>query len=377
MGIFKLRGLGTASMVAFVCGLGALGPAAGPAFADNTIVVNTTQTTYTQGDGLCALGEAVDYANGGSDPDCSATPRSGTTTIKLPAGDLEVPGAELDLPTNVVGAGASQTALDGGGIEQVVNVDSSATVTLSNLAITGGMSGPPPACTPVVGTPCGGQDGGDGGGIMNLGKLTLNEVTVSGNQTTAGSEGSYEPQHICFDCLVVPSLDGGNGGSGGGIYNAGGATLTVDDSTITGNRTGAGAPGTEGFAGSGTNAGPGIDGGAGGDGGYGAGIYNAQNATLTLTNSTVSDNATGAGGAGGPGSDATYDPSTGGNSGESGNGGDGAGINDLGVLSVAGSTFAGNTTGAGGDGSTAGSDDGNSGTGTVLRPAREVPVSRW
>jgi hypothetical protein len=368
MGILKwLCGPRTVVMVALTCATAVLWWVdAGSAAADNTIVVNTTQTTYTQGDGLCALGEAVDYANGGSDPDCSTAARSGTTTIEQPAGKYEVPGTlELDLPTNITGAGASQTDVDGGGIQQVLNIDSTATVALSNLAITGGRSSAPASCTPVVGTPCGGQDGGSGAGIMNVGTLTLNSVTVSGNRTAAGAPGSYEPQHICINCLVVPSLDGGNGGSGGGIYNAANATLTITNSTITGNQTGAGAAGTEGFAGTGTNAGPGIDGGAGGDGGYGAGIYNAANATLTITNSTVSNNTTGAGGTAGPGSNAAYDPSTGGNSGEAGDSGDGAGIDNLGALSVSGSTFAGNITGAGGDGSTAGSDAGSTGTGTV------------
>jgi hypothetical protein len=363
MGILMGRGLRTAVAVGFVCGFGALGLATGPAFADNTIVVNTTQTTYTQGDGLCALGEAVDYANGGSDPDCSTAARSGTTTIQLPAAKIEVPGTlELDLPTNLVGAGATKTDLDGGGIEQVLNVDSTATVTLSNLAITGGMSDPPPACTPVVGTPCDGEDAGNGGGIINLGKLTLNGVTVSGNQTAGGAAGSYKSQPICFNCIVVPGIDGGDGGSGAGIYNGGG-TLTVENSTFTGNQTGAGAAGTEGFAGTGTNAGPGVDGGSGGDGGDGAAIFNAQNGTLTITGSTFSDNTTGDAGAGGPGSNAEYNPSIGGSGGGGGNGGEAAGIDNVGALSIFGSTFADNVTGAGGDGSTPGADLGSSGTG--------------
>jgi hypothetical protein len=123
MGILKwLCGPRTVVMVALTCATAVLWWVdAGSAAADNTIVVNTTQTTYTQGDGLCALGEAVDYANGGSDPDCSTAARSGTTTIEQPAGKYEVPGTlELDLPTNITGAGASQTDLDGGGIQQVL-----------------------------------------------------------------------------------------------------------------------------------------------------------------------------------------------------------------------------------------------------------------
>jgi hypothetical protein len=107
MEILKLGDLRTAVIVAFVCALGGLWLGAGPAAADNTIVVNSTATTFTQGDHICSLGEAVDYADGGADSDCSAAPRSGTTTIELPAGQIEVPGTlELDLPANLVGAGA-------------------------------------------------------------------------------------------------------------------------------------------------------------------------------------------------------------------------------------------------------------------------------
>jgi hypothetical protein len=389
MGILKWWcGARTVAMAAAVCVATVLWLGAGSAAADNTIVVNTTQTTYTQGDGLCALGEAVDYANGGSDPDCSTAARSGTTTIELPAGKYEVPGTlELDDPTDLVGAGATETDLDGGGAQQVLNIDSTATVSVSNLAITGGMSDAPSACTPVLGTPCFGTDGGDGGGIMNLGKLTLSSVTVSGNQTAAGSEGSYVHEHSCGNCQAVPGLDGGDGGQGGGIYNGTGATLTIANSTISGNATGAGAAGIEGFSGGGSDAGPGVDGGEGGDGGYGGAIYNETGATLSISGSMISANTTGVGGVAGPGSDAAATPSRGGDSGEGGDGGGGAGIFNNGALSITGSTLSDNAAGAGGNSSTAGSGlggdpsggvdqagDGGSGVAIVNASATTTPI---
>lgn len=70
---------------------------------------------------------------------------------------------------------------------------------------------------------------------------------------------------------------GGNGGNGGGIYNAG--TLTLTNSTVSNNVTGNGN-------------------GSSNPGGYGGGVYSASGATLTLTNSTVSGNTTGNGGSG-------------------------------------------------------------------------------
>ncbi len=89
--------------------------------------------------------------------------------------------------------------------------------------------------------------GSSGGGILNGGTVTLTNSTVSGNTASSGS------------------------GSGGGIYNFGTATLT--NSTVSGNTASSGGLG-------------------------GGGIYN--NGTVTLTNSTVSGNtATGSGGSGG------------------------------------------------------------------------------
>jgi hypothetical protein len=78
-----------------------------------------------------------------------------------------------------------------------------------------------------------------GGGIYNAGTMTLSGCTVSGN--VAGSAASFS-------------------GAGGGLYNAG--TMTIRNCTVTGNSAGE----------------------------QGGGIYNAQNANLTLLYSTVTDN---------------------------------------------------------------------------------------
>jgi hypothetical protein len=103
----------------------------------------------------------------------------------------------------------------------------------------------------------------------------------------------------------------GADGVGGGIYNAGGATLTLTDTVVSTNRTGSrlGADGS--IAGGGiynegtmtltrtvvssNQTGEGND----GPGGYGGGIANIG--TATLIDSTVADNATGGGGYGGAG----------------------------------------------------------------------------
>ncbi len=125
------------------------------------------------------------------------------------------------------------------------------------------------------------------------------------------------------------------GGDGGGIYNSG--TLTLINSTVSDNTTGNGAV-ASGFPGKG---------GGGGDGG---GIYNGG--TLTLTNSTVSSNITGHGGAGSGDIESS-----------GGDGGDGGGVYDSDTLMVINSTVSSNTTGSGGapSGFSEGGDGGDGG----------------
>ena len=88
-----------------------------------------------------------------------------------------------------------------------------------------------------------------GGGIYNAGTLTLSNSTVSGNTVSATGSGYYVSVY------------------GGGIYNAG--TLTLSNSTISGNTANGGGNDYYG----------GVTGG---------GLYNAG--TLTLSNSTISGN---------------------------------------------------------------------------------------
>jgi hypothetical protein len=110
---------------------------------------------------------------------------------------------------------------------------------------------------------------------------------------------------------------------GGGIYNCFG-TLTVIDSVITGNRIRAG----------------------GGSFGYGAGIYNCPSSTLTLINTTVSDNSAEVGGAICNGGLLTVINST--FSGNVARQHRGGAIGNYGLLIITNSTFDGNSSGSSG-----------------------------
>jgi CSLREA domain-containing protein len=114
-----------------------------------------------------------------------------------------------------------------------------------------------------------GGTGITGGGIFNGGTLTLTNSTVSGN--AAGNDGGGIFNDAGTLTLINSIVSGNNAGvDGGGILNNPGGTLTLTNSTVTGNA-------------------------AGDDGG---GIRNVAGGTLTLTNSTVSGNTAGDDGGG-------------------------------------------------------------------------------
>ncbi len=335
-----LRVAAAAAVVTLAFALTAAHPA--PASAASAVTVSTTADETQAGNGTCSLREATLYANGTPEPDCATTPASGLTTVSVPTGVYVLTGGALSLTGNaaIAGAGATTTTITAAGASQVFVIAATAHVAISNVAVTGG----------VTGTVCGGGlcglgqpvSGLPGGGIINDGTLTLTQVIVSGNRTADGAiNGQCTAAHPDGGC------GGGSGGDGAGISNGKTGTLTIASSTITGNATGAGAAGDHGP--------PDQSPGTSGSGGNGGGISNAG--TLTITNSTIADNTTGAGADGIPGADGPGN-ADGGNASVGAAGGSGAGIESSGPLFVSGSTLVGNRTGVGGKGARGGNVNG-------------------
>ena len=240
------------------------------------------------------------------------------------------------------------------------NIAANVQVTISAVTISGGNAGDSTqGCTPFPLRSCPAENGLDGGGIANAGTLTLTNSVVTGNATAAGTLPFSPFIILCVpNCPPAAGSSAGGGGNGAGIYNAPNASLTIASSSVSANKTGAGGSGTNGFSGSGTMTGAGQPGGSGGFGGSGGGIFNDSGATLTITNSVLAGNATGAGGNAGSGSDSLIGPGAGGNAGFPQSAGFGAAIFNLGTLTVSGSTLSGNATGAGGNGGTGGTGSG-------------------
>jgi CSLREA domain-containing protein len=260
-----------------------------------TIDVDIFTDEYSDSDTGCSLREAIQSANTDADfGGCVGTGEYGADTILLPAGRYLLTRSGSNEGGNVTGdlnlkselelIGTGLVIIDAGGdtgiLDRVIESHNPG-ITLTNLTITGGRA------------PDGNGGGADGGGIFNVGTLTLVNVTVSGNR--AG--------------------DGNPGGGGGGIVNY--TTLIIENSIISGNQ-----------AGNGLNTG--ID---GVRGGYGGGIY-CNSGSLSILNSSITNNIAGAGEA-----DKPY-----------GYGGAGGGIYFSGTsANITGSTISGNIAGSSSD----------------------------
>jgi hypothetical protein len=117
-----------------------------------------------------------------------------------------------------------------------------------------------------------GGHGGDGGGLHNQGVIALTNSTVSGNSAGQGGHGgtaTLTDPHLCLD-FPCQAGDGGDAGSGGGIYNS--YSLVLNNCTLAAN-----SAAVSGLAGQGLVAGVGGVDGAGG-GVYGA--FSARDAIL-------------------------------------------------------------------------------------------------
>ena len=198
--------------------------------------------------GDCPLRAAVnDAANG--------------DTINVPAGNhvLTVPGGVLliDVSVTIIGAGARQTVISGNNASRVIHLfppspSTPISVGVSGVTLTNGngvggnnpnggavhvAAGATLALTDSAVTNSDSQNG-NGGGIYTDGTLTLNRVTVSGNQATGAAvpDNGGGIYHNSNSVTITNSTISGNttNGSGGGIYSAAGL-LNLQSTTIADN----------------------------------------------------------------------------------------------------------------------------------------------
>ena len=325
----------------------------------SAITVTTVDDVVDDSDDIVSLREAIGLANASAEADtitfASELYGNSPAQFLLTNGELELTDGVHEI--TIQGPGDEHVEIVGQG-SRLFHVSADAEVVMSGLKLHGGTADL-------------------GGGILNNGQLTLNDVWITQNSANGsrGGDGSNGGNGT--------TRRGGNGltgragedAFGGGIYNAG--MLTISNSLLTDNSATGGQGGDGGNGGRGGReflAGySGGDGGTGGRGGVGlgGGIYNAIGGETSITDSTVVGNVAsgGSGGSGGDGNEGGGGltislPGAGGDGGDGGNGGDahGGGVWNAGVLNVSESLFLGNLAKAGPVGSAGFFGSGGAGT---------------
>jgi parallel beta-helix repeat protein len=246
------------------------------------LVVNTVADGVGSGLGQLTLRQAVNLANALSTADTISFSSLFDTqqTIKLSAGQLVL----NDLATTTIdGPGANLLAVSvSGGVKSRVFDFAQGSAALSGLTVSGG-------------------NAEVGGGLrIDSATVSLADCTISGNTATGNGGGLYVAVDgtLSLDhCIVENNFAGvlnSLGTFGGGLYNAGG-TVTLKDSTVSGNVAQAYGGGVFNDRGAITLSRVAITGNRAKLGGGGLANYTAFG-ELTLTNCTISGNSAGQGG---------------------------------------------------------------------------------
>jgi len=328
--------------------LGLVAPVAATTFSVNSIVdipdvsPGNGICETAVGNGVCTLRAAVQETNAKDGADVIMLQPNTTYTLTRVGDDSNALNGDLDISDSVTIVGdGPDTVVDGNGALTQDRVFHIPAPCIDN-------AGFPPNCLQgiVVANLSGltiqhGTAVNVGGGISNLGELTVDHCVITGNSLTgaltAGGGIENLGSLVLTNSIVANNTTAGTGSIslGAGVYSAG--ILEVDGTAFSGNH-GAGPGGGLGIYGSTFKALVRDSTFNGNSASLGGGIYNTGS-TLTLTNSTVSANSSD--GAGGgiyaeSGTTGLYNVTVTSNRANSDglNGGDGGG-----VLNLAGSTF--------------------------------------
>jgi LPXTG-site transpeptidase (sortase) family protein len=224
-----------------------------PALAATLSVTTSADSTVNDGD--CSLREAIINANDNANTwtDCTGV-GYGNDTISFAASVTTVT-LSAPLPNITDAAGLTidglipngMVTLDGDGTYRVLSVDTGAILWLADLHIYDGQA-----------------TGADGGAILNNGTLYLNNSFLSQNYAGQNGGAIFNASGSTVEITNSTLEFNQSNMDGGGIYNEG--TLTVANSTLWENS---------------ANLAMSY---------YGGGIYNANGSTLTILNSTLSNN---------------------------------------------------------------------------------------
>jgi hypothetical protein len=271
-------------------------------------VLTVTSAADMHQDGLLTLREAVALANADASSGQSDTitfdASLDNATVTLTAGQLVLSGPGGGATETIDGAG--RITVSGNHAGRVFQIAAGVHAELDGLTISdgsfGGMGGGIYNSGTLAIAACtvsGNSAPGGGGGIYNMGTLTVEGSTLSGNSVGGGgaygggvdNSGTATIAHCTISNNSAPS-----GSLGGGLANFNTvATMTVRDSTFTGNTAGYGGGGIENESGTLTVSGSTF---AGNSTALGGGIDNDYG-TLTVSNSLFAGNHASVDGGGG------------------------------------------------------------------------------
>lgn len=202
-----------------------------------TITVNTNLAKIAA-DGKCSLVEAIINANNDAltHPDCLVAGDPGLDIIVLPHasahvipdindttyGNTRLPA--ITSPITIQGNGGKIQGTKKGGAARLIAVKSTGNLTLDHVTVSGGVQT-------------------YAGGIWNAGQLTISYGTITGNRATSNKGGGiYNAPGGVLNIDHSFITRNTSGFFGGGLYNNNG-TVTITYTTITGNHVPAGGGG--------------------------------------------------------------------------------------------------------------------------------------
>ena len=184
----------------------------------------------------------------------------------------------IDKSLTITGPGASTLTISGNNAVRAFQVSAGGNLNLSGVTIANGRP----------------TDSNFGGGIFNLGTVTVSNSTFS-NNTAIGASGAIDNTNGTLT-VTNSTFSNNTARSGGAIENFQG-TVTVTGSTFTGNRATSNDGGTiENFQGTVTVTGSTFTGNSAG--GNGGALFNFFDSTMTVTGSTFTNNTAGGEGGG-------------------------------------------------------------------------------
>lgn len=274
--------LATFALFAFALGSAAVTTADAATLIVNTTADNAAFTTCTTAAGGCPLRGAIAAAISGDTIIFDSTVFASAQIIKLS-------GTELDIGKNltITGTGANLLTIDADFVSRIFSVTNPFTVILENMTITNGRRIATSGSTILR----------RGGAIYNSsgGKITLNNMIVSGNQANLSGGAIFTTGTVSVINVNNSTISGNTAGGGGGGIEQSNGTVNISNSFITGNTAviGGGIDSTAAAPITVTNS---TISGNSATTGYGGGIsknYSASNTgySLIIKNSTISNNA--------------------------------------------------------------------------------------